>query len=82
MRDPYPLLYHDVLILPLIQESTAMSMMNVVPNVKVLALSEVRLSLDAVIDTVKLFPHLEKLYIKVTPSTRVCICGFCQLLLH
>jgi len=69
MRDPYPLLYHDVLILPLIQGSTPIRTMNVVVvhSLKVLALCEFVLSLDAVINTVKCFPRLEKLYIKVTP---------------
>ena len=47
--------------------STVVSMMNVVDSVKVLSLSGVKLCLDVVINLLKCFPHLEKLYIKVNP---------------
>jgi hypothetical protein len=38
----------------------------VVSSVKVLALSNVKLCLNAVINLMKCFPHLDKLYIQVT----------------
>jgi hypothetical protein len=57
-----------------LQGSNALSSkMAVVPqHVKVLALSGVKPCLDAVIDLMKCFPHLEKLYIKVTPTLLTC----------
>jgi hypothetical protein len=45
------------------------SLMTVVHSVKVLALTQKHLSLDEVIDLLKCFPCLEKLYIKVTKLT-------------
>ena len=60
--------------------STVVSMMNVVDSVKVLSLSGVKLCLDEVINLLKCFPHLEKLYIKVNPCAEVlCICMFHHL---
>jgi len=46
-------------------------MMNVVDSVKVLSLSDVKLCLDVVINLLKCFPHLEKLYFKVNPCVEV-----------
>lgn len=40
----------------------------VVPSVKVLALSDVKLCLDSVINIMQCFPHLQNLYIKVADS--------------
>ena len=51
-------------------------MTTVVHSVKVIALSDIKLSLDAVIDLLKCFPNLEKLYIEVIPCTRVCFLRF------
>ncbi|XP_066395707.1 uncharacterized protein [Miscanthus floridulus] len=48
------------------QGSIAVGMTTVVHSVKVLALSDVKLSLVAIIDLLKCFPCLEKLYIKAT----------------
>jgi len=45
------------------------SLTTVVHSVKVLALTQKHLSLDTVIDFLKCFPCLEKLYIKVTKLT-------------
>ncbi|CAL5077800.1 unnamed protein product [Urochloa decumbens] len=47
-----------------IQGASMVSFTTVVPSVKVLALSYVTLSLDFVIDLIKCFPCLEKLYIQ------------------
>ena len=65
-----------MLILCLTQESTTVSVTIVVHSLKVLALSDAKLSLDAVIDLLKCFPNLEKLYIEVIPCTRVCFLRF------
>jgi hypothetical protein len=43
--------------------------MTVMPTVKILALMQSHLSLDAVIDIMRCFPCLETLYIKVTEPT-------------
>ena len=50
------------------QGSTVDSMTAVLPSVKVLSLSDVKVCLDEAINLVKCFPHLERLYVKVTPS--------------
>jgi hypothetical protein len=53
----------------LTQGAHFVSLMTVVHNVKVLALAQKHLSLDAVIEFLKCFPCLEKIYIKVTKLT-------------
>jgi len=60
----------------LTQGSTIVSMTIVVHSLKIPALSDAKLSLDAVIDLLKCFPHMEKLYIKVILYARECICIF------
>jgi len=54
------------------QGSTIVSMTAVLPSVKVLSLSGLKICLDAAINLVKRFPHLERLYIKVTHCSKVC----------
>ncbi|XP_066383447.1 uncharacterized protein, partial [Miscanthus floridulus] len=46
------------------QGSTVASMTVVLPSVRVLSLSDVKLCLDAAVNLVKCFPRLERLYIK------------------
>ncbi|CAD6227088.1 unnamed protein product [Miscanthus lutarioriparius] len=58
------------------QGSRLVSSMTVVPTVKILALMQSHLSLDAVIDIMKCFPCLETLYIKVTEPTPIHINSF------
>ncbi|XP_021308220.1 F-box/LRR-repeat protein At3g03360 [Sorghum bicolor] len=59
----------------LLQGSTVVTMADAVNSVKVLSLSRVKLCLDAAINLLKCFPHLEKLHIKVTPcSTMAKVC--------
>jgi hypothetical protein len=69
---------HDVLILPcLTQGSTLVSLSGaVVSSVKVLALYDVKLSLDAVINLLQCFPHLQKSYIDLSLHTKVCESAF------
>ncbi|KAG0541449.1 hypothetical protein BDA96_02G017600 [Sorghum bicolor] len=54
----------------LLQGSTVVTMADAVNSVKVLSLSRVKLCLDAAINLLKCFPHLEKLHIK---ATSVCV---------
>ncbi|XP_066398496.1 F-box/LRR-repeat protein At1g55660-like [Miscanthus floridulus] len=56
------------------QGSTIVSMSAVVRSVKVLALCDAKLCLDAVLNLMQCFPHLQKLYIKIT---RVCGKDWC-----
>jgi hypothetical protein len=48
------------------QGSQIVSVATMVQNVKILAITQLDLSLDVVINFLKCFPCLEKLYIKVT----------------
>lgn len=66
-----PLTDHGVTllcILCLTQGPRLVSFMTVAPSVKILALLNMQISLDVVINFMKCFPCLEKLYIKVTKS--------------
>jgi hypothetical protein len=60
-------------MLNITQGSTVASMTAMLPSVRVLSLSDVKLCLDAGINLVKCFPHLERLYIKVTHCTKLCM---------
>jgi len=51
------------------QGSQIVSVATMVHNVKILAITQLDLSLDVVINFLKCFPCLEKLYIKVTKLT-------------
>ena len=55
-----------MLILRLTQGSSIVNLTAMVSSVKILAIPDVQLRLDAVINLLKCFPSLEKLYIKVT----------------
>lgn len=69
ISNPKSLCLIMMLILCLTQGSSIVTLTTVVCSVNVLALTNVNLSFDAVINLIKCFPCLEKLYIQVTKPT-------------
>jgi hypothetical protein len=69
MRNPMSLCLIMMLILCLTQGSSIVTLATVVRSVKVLDFYSENLSLDAVINLIRCFPCLEKLYIQVTKPT-------------